>query len=55
MGESGRLGRLETGYRADLISIDRNTPHLIPTGNAIHTLMECVEGGDVADMIVDGK
>lgn len=55
MGEEGRLGRLEAGYRADLISIDMNTPHLIPTGNAIHTLMECVEGRDVADMIVEGR
>lgn len=55
MGEQGRLGRLEAGYRADLISIDMNTPHLIPTGNAIHTLVECAEGGDVADMIVEGR
>ena len=55
LGETGNLGKLEAGYRADFISINRNTPHLIPTGNAIHTLMECVEGGDVADMVVNGK
>lgn len=52
--EDGRLGRLEPGYRADLISIDMNQPHLIPTGSVINTLLECVGSGDVTDMVVGG-
>ena len=30
-------------------------PHLCPTGNKIHTLFECVNAGDVEDMIVGGR
>lgn len=55
LGEEGSLGRLEKGYRADFISINMNQPHLCPTGNMIHTLLECVSAGDVSDMVVGGK
>lgn len=53
--EQGKLGRLERGCHADLISINLNQPHLCPTGNLIHTLIESVNAGDVEDMIVGGK
>lgn len=55
LNEDETLGRLEVGYHADIISININQPHLIPTGNLIHTLLESVNAGDVADMIVSGK
>ena len=55
LNEEGSLGRLEAGYKADFISINMNQPHLCPTGNKIHTLLECVGSGDVADMAVGGK
>ncbi|MDO5348891.1 MAG: amidohydrolase family protein [Lachnospiraceae bacterium] len=55
LGEEGCLGRLEPGYQADLISINMDQPHLCPTGNPLHTLFECVNAGDVWDMIVRGK
>lgn len=55
LGETGKLGRIEPGYKADIISIYMDQPHLCPTGNQLHTLLECVNAGDVWDMIVDGK
>lgn len=55
LGEDGCLGRLEAGYKADMISINMDQPHLCPTGNQIHTLLECVNAGDVADMVVGGR
>lgn len=55
LGEEGQLGRVETGYKADLIGIDMNQPHLCPTGDKIHTLLECVNAGDVSDMVVGGR
>lgn len=55
LGEEGNLGRLEPGYQADIISINMDQPHLCPTGNKIHTLLECVNAGDVWDMIAAGK
>lgn len=53
--EETQTGRLEAGYRADFISIDFNQPHLAGTGDVIHSLLECVNAGDVADMVVGGK
>lgn len=55
LGEEGRLGRLEPGYKADLIGINMDQPHLCPTGNQIHTLLECVNAGDVWDMVTGGR
>lgn len=55
LDEEGCLGRIEAGYKADIISINMDQPHLCPTGNKLHTLFECVNAGDVSDMIVGGR
>lgn len=55
LGEEGRLGRVEPGYKADLISIHMDQPHLCPTGNKLRTLFECVNAGDVWDMVIGGR
>lgn len=55
LDEGESLGRLEAGKKADMISVNMNQPHLIPTGNKVNTLLECVNAGDVADMVVDGR
>lgn len=53
--EAGSCGRIEKGYRADLIGVDIDQPHMMPTGNLLHTLFECGDAGDVKEMIVGGK
>lgn len=53
MGES--LGTIGIGKIADLISIDLNQPHIMPTNNLVNTLLETVGANDVSDMIVHGK
>lgn len=55
MGEEGRLGAVKEGTLADLISIDITQPHLFPTNDLVHTLLESVNAGDVSDMIVNGR
>ncbi|MDC7286637.1 amidohydrolase [Blautia schinkii] len=55
LGEKGSLGVLKKGYRADIISIDWNKPHLLPTAKRVNTLVECVTGGDVCDSMVEGR
>lgn len=55
LDESGSLGALKKGYKADLISIDLMQPHLYPTSNLMNTLLESVNAGDVRDMVVGGK
>ncbi|WP_308783802.1 amidohydrolase family protein [uncultured Blautia sp.] len=53
--EAGQCGKLETGYRADMIGIKLEPGRLIPSGNLLHTMFECAEAGDVQEMIVGGK
>lgn len=55
MGEENSLGAVKEGYKADLISINIDQPHLFPTNNMTHTLVESVNAGDTSDMMVDGK
>lgn len=47
-------GRIESGQKADFITIDLRQPHLYPTGNIVNTLLECVTASDVCDTIVEG-
>lgn len=55
LGLSDSLGRIKEGFRADLIAIDLDQPHLFPTNNLVHTLVESVSSQDVIHSIVDGK
>lgn len=55
LGEAGQCGKLKTGYRADLIGINLNQAHLMPSGNYVNTLVESVNANDVTHMIVGGK
>ena len=50
-----KAGKIEKGYKANIIGINANTAALIPTGNILHTLIESVNANDVYDMIVRGK
>lgn len=54
LGMAQQLGTIEEGKKADLISIDFYKPHLFPSQNKTHTIMECVNAGDINDMIVNG-
>ena len=53
IGEDG--GRMETGRKADFITINLMQPHLYPTGNMVNTLLECVTASDVCDSVVNGQ
>lgn len=55
INHSHDLGQLKIGYKADLIGIHINQPHLYPTHNLVNTLVESVTSHDVVDMIVNGK
>lgn len=48
------LGAIEPGGVADLIAIDTDAPHLWPTQNLVHSLVESASGADVRHSIVDG-
>lgn len=55
MGKAGVLGRIEEGWQADMITIDLQQPHFIPSQNMAHTLVACGSGRDVCDVVVNGK
>ena len=49
------LGVLKTGYLADMIILDFDTPHLTPNYNTVSNLVYSAAGSDVEYTIVNGK
>ena len=49
------LGLIQPGAPADLIAVDAGAPHLWPTQNLVHTLVESASGADVRHSVVNGK
>ena len=55
IGLENRVGTIEAGKRADIIIVDTNTPHMTPLYNPYSQLVYSATGGDVRDVIVNGK
>ena len=54
-GMEQELGRVAPGYLADLILLDVEQPHILPTANLVNVLVEGVRASDVTDSIIGGK
>ena len=55
LGLADEIGSLEVGKRADLIVVDFDRPHLLPTGRYAPKLVYSVRGSDVIHVVVDGQ
>lgn len=55
LGLEQDIGTLEVGKKADVIVVDLRSPHLTPLYNPFSSLVYSASGGDVKDVIVDGK
>lgn len=55
VGMADRIGRLTPGFKADLILIDANKPHLTPQHNVVANLVYSAGAADVSDTMVDGR
>jgi 5-methylthioadenosine/S-adenosylhomocysteine deaminase len=55
LGLHNELGTIEVGKKADIIVIDQESPHLIPLYNPHSSLVYSANGGDVKDVIVNGR
>ncbi|MFH1522261.1 MAG: amidohydrolase [Patescibacteria group bacterium] len=55
LGMEDKIGSLEVGKQADMITINLDKPHLVPIYNPYSHLVYCVNGEDVNDVIVNGK
>lgn len=55
LGMENTLGEIREGNYADLIAINLDQPHLYPTNNLVHTLVESASSQDVIHSIVNGQ
>ena len=55
IGLEDRVGTIEPGKKADIIIIDTNTPHMTPMYNPYSQLVYSAAGGDVRDVIINGR
>lgn len=55
LGMEKEIGSLETGKKADIITINLDKPHLTPIYDPYSHLVYCVNGDDVENSIVNGK
>ncbi|MBW1782248.1 MAG: amidohydrolase [Deltaproteobacteria bacterium] len=55
IGLETEIGTLEKGKKADMIVVDFGGPHLCPMYEPVSGLVYSANGGDVKDVIVDGK
>ena len=54
-GLEKEIGSLETGKRADLITLRLDRPHAVPLYNVYSQIVYALKGSDVEDVIVNGK
>lgn len=55
LGLDKKLGSLEVGKRADMITINLNQPHLTPIYDPYSHLAYAVTGSDVNDVLISGR
>lgn len=55
IGEDKRIGSLEVGKEADIITVDLNRPHLVPLLDPVSSIVYSGSGTDVDNVIVGGN
>ena len=55
LGLEKEIGSLETGKRADMISVDLDAPNAVPLYDVYSQLVYALKGSNVRDVLVNGK
>jgi len=55
VGLGSSIGKLETGYKADIVLIDMHRPHWYPRHDRLSLLTYAANSSDVHTVIIDGK
>ena len=55
IGHGDILGTVEEGKKADLILLNIDQPHILPTQNLVNTIVDAASSHDVTDSIINGK
>ncbi len=55
LGMADRIGSLEPGKQADIITVDLHAPHMLPANMPVHRVVYFANGHDVRDVVVAGE
>jgi 5-methylthioadenosine/S-adenosylhomocysteine deaminase len=55
LGFEGQIGRIEPGYKADLVFLDLKHINYIPLGNLSHQVVFAENGAAIDSVMIDGK
>lgn len=55
LGMQDQIGRIEFGYRADIVFLDASHPNWIPVNNPVNQLVHVEDGNSVTDVMIDGR
>jgi len=55
VGFEREIGSLETGKRADLITVRLDRPHAVPLYDVYSQMVYALKGSDVRDVMVNGR
>lgn len=55
MGFSGRIGRIEAGYKADLVFVDLNHINWLPHNRTVNQMVHVEDGTAVCDVMIGGR
>jgi guanine deaminase len=55
LGFDGLIGRLQPGYKADLVLLDLAAPHYVPLNDPVNQVVHCEDGTGVHSVIVGGR
>lgn len=55
LGFENELGSIEVGKKADIIILDFNKAHLLPTHNVVSSIVYSAQASDVETVIIDGQ
>jgi len=55
LGFAGQIGRLQKGYKADIVLLDLGAPHYVPLNDPVNQIVHCEDGTGVHTVIVNGR
>ncbi len=55
LGFGGKIGRIERGYKADLVLLELGHVHYIPLNDVVNQLVFCEDGTGVHSVMIGGK
>jgi cytosine/adenosine deaminase-related metal-dependent hydrolase len=55
LGMADEIGSLEVGKKADLVVLDLNKAHIVPSPDPVSAIVCTASGGDVDTVVIDGR